>query len=62
MTIKQAKVMRDHSIIPMLVSEVELEHLEVLKRGLADKMKPDKSDNTYSHITILNMNTHFMKF
>uniref|UniRef100_I3K723 Adenylate kinase 9 n=1 Tax=Oreochromis niloticus TaxID=8128 RepID=I3K723_ORENI len=48
MTLKQAELMGSQSIIPMIVVELELDIVEVLKRGLADKMKPhlthDSSD------------------
>lgn len=46
MTLKQAELMGSRSIIPMIVVELELDIVEVLKRGLADKMKPNKSENT----------------
>uniref|UniRef100_A0A3Q1CXD4 Nucleoside-diphosphate kinase n=1 Tax=Amphiprion ocellaris TaxID=80972 RepID=A0A3Q1CXD4_AMPOC len=42
MTLKQAQLMESRSIIPMIVVELELDTVEVLKRGLADKMKPNK--------------------
>lgn len=44
-TLKQAELMGSRSIIPMIVAELELDTVEVLKRGLVDKMKPDKSDH-----------------
>lgn len=46
MTLKQAELMGSQSIIPMIVVELELDIVEVLKRGLEDKMKPNKSENT----------------
>ncbi|XP_008299656.1 adenylate kinase 9 [Stegastes partitus] len=42
MTLKQAELMGFRSIIPMIVVELELDTVEVLKRGAADKMKPNK--------------------
>uniref|UniRef100_A0A3B5A2W7 Adenylate kinase 9 n=1 Tax=Stegastes partitus TaxID=144197 RepID=A0A3B5A2W7_9TELE len=41
MTLKQAELMGFRSIIPMIVVELELDTVEVLKRGAADKMKPN---------------------
>ena len=41
-TLKQAELMGSRSIIPMIVVELELDTVEVLKRGLVDKMKPYK--------------------
>lgn len=46
MTLKQAQQMGSRSIIPMIVVELELDTVEVLKRGLVDKMKTNKSENT----------------
>ncbi|MEQ2181064.1 hypothetical protein GOODEAATRI_007502 [Goodea atripinnis] len=42
MTLKQAELMEDRSIIPMIVFELDLETVEILKRGLVDKMNPSK--------------------
>ncbi|KAM4713125.1 adenylate kinase 9 [Anableps anableps] len=42
MTLKQAELMESWSIIPMIVFELQLETVEVLKRGLLHKMKPTK--------------------
>ncbi|XP_067338079.1 adenylate kinase 9 [Channa argus] len=42
MTLKQAQLMDSHSIIPMIVVELELDTVEVLKRGLVEKLKPNK--------------------
>lgn len=47
--------MGSQSIIPMIVVELELDIVEVLKRGLADKMKPNKSEN----IELINIMTDF---
>ncbi|XP_028252479.1 adenylate kinase 9 isoform X2 [Parambassis ranga] len=41
-TLKQAKLMDSLSIIPMIVVELELDVVEVLRRGQVDKMNPDK--------------------
>lgn len=41
-TLKQTELMDSHRIIPMLVVELELDTLEVLKRGQIDKMNPNK--------------------
>ncbi|XP_037541400.1 adenylate kinase 9 [Nematolebias whitei] len=41
-TLKQTELMGSHRIIPMLVVELELDTLEVLKRGQIDKMNPNK--------------------
>ncbi|XP_074541277.1 adenylate kinase 9 [Halichoeres trimaculatus] len=41
-TLKQAELMRTKRIIPMIVVELELDAMEVRKRGLSDKMKPNK--------------------
>ncbi|XP_056150135.1 adenylate kinase 9 [Lampris incognitus] len=43
MTLKQAELMEAHSIIPMTVVELALDTAEVLKRGLIDKMKPNRA-------------------
>lgn len=47
--------MGSQSIIPMIVVELELDIVEVLKRGLTDKMKPNKSENT----ELINIMTDF---
>ncbi len=47
-TLKQAELMESRSIIPMIVIELELDTVEVLKRGLVDKMKPNKSENAHN--------------
>lgn len=41
-TIKQAELLGARNMIPLVIFELELETVEVLKRGLADKMKPNK--------------------
>ncbi|KAM9703756.1 adenylate kinase 9 [Menidia menidia] len=41
-TLKHAELMGSRGIIPMIVVQLELNTVEVLKRGLADKMKPNK--------------------
>lgn len=42
MTLKQAELMISRSIIPMVVAELQLDTVEVLKRGIVDKMMPNK--------------------
>ncbi|XP_054617797.1 adenylate kinase 9 [Dunckerocampus dactyliophorus] len=42
LTMKQAELMQSHSIIPMIIVEMELETVEVLKRGLTGKMEENK--------------------
>ncbi|KAM9354982.1 adenylate kinase 9 [Pholidichthys leucotaenia] len=42
MTLKQAEMMESRSIIPMIVVELKLDTVEVLRRGLIDKMRPNK--------------------
>uniref|UniRef100_A0A4W5PEI0 Adenylate kinase 9 n=1 Tax=Hucho hucho TaxID=62062 RepID=A0A4W5PEI0_9TELE len=44
MTRKQADLMEARSIIPVLVVELQLDTVEVLKRGLSDKMKLNRSE------------------
>ncbi|KAM8832237.1 adenylate kinase 9 isoform 2-T2 [Spinachia spinachia] len=39
-TLKQSQLMASRSIIPMILYELELDTMEVLRRGLLDKMKP----------------------
>ncbi|XP_068199434.1 adenylate kinase 9 [Antennarius striatus] len=41
-TLKQAQLLGSWSIIPMIIIELELDTVEVLKRGLEDKMKLNK--------------------
>lgn len=54
MTVKQAELMGSRSITPMIVVELELDTVEVLKRGLADKMKPKTSENE-QHLCLLTL-------
>lgn len=49
MTLKQAELMASRSIIPMIVVELELDAVEVLRRGLINKMKANKSENKFNH-------------
>lgn len=51
MTMKQAELMQDNSIIPMMVVEMEMDTLEVLKRGLALKMEENKSEYRILRLT-----------
>ncbi|XP_039454978.1 adenylate kinase 9 isoform X1 [Oreochromis aureus] len=55
MTLKQAELMGSQNIIPMIVVELELDIVEVLKRGLADKMKPNKPHLTHDSSEILHI-------
>uniref|UniRef100_H2UNG5 Uncharacterized protein n=1 Tax=Takifugu rubripes TaxID=31033 RepID=H2UNG5_TAKRU len=55
MTLKQAKLMGSRSITPMIIVELELDTVEVLKRGLADKMRPKKSEHL--HLSLLLITT-----
>ncbi|KAK7907798.1 hypothetical protein WMY93_016410 [Mugilogobius chulae] len=41
-TLKQAQLMTSRNIIPMVVAELKIDTLEVLKRGLKDKIKPNQ--------------------
>lgn len=43
MTIKQAELLGSRNLVPMITVELELDTVEVLKRGLVDKMRPNKS-------------------
>ncbi|XP_054876008.1 adenylate kinase 9 [Poeciliopsis prolifica] len=42
MTLKQAELMESQNIVPMLVFELQISTLEVLLRGLFDKLNPNK--------------------
>ncbi|KAM7395370.1 hypothetical protein PAMA_006910 [Pampus argenteus] len=55
MTLKQAQLMGSRSIIPMIVVELELDTVEVLKRGLVDKMKPKKPHLMHDSSEILHI-------
>ena len=48
MTLKQAELMASQSIIPMIVIELELDTGEVLRRGHADQIKPNKYENIHT--------------
>ncbi|XP_054474711.1 adenylate kinase 9 [Anoplopoma fimbria] len=54
-TLKQAEMMLSRSIIPMIVVELELDTVEVLRRGLLDKMKPNKPHLTHDSSEILHI-------
>ncbi|XP_035472613.2 adenylate kinase 9 isoform X1 [Scophthalmus maximus] len=54
MTLKQAELMGSRSIIPMIVTELELDTVEVLKRGHLDKMKPNKPHLVHDNTEIRN--------
>ncbi|XP_075315081.1 adenylate kinase 9 [Odontesthes bonariensis] len=55
MTFKQAELMGSKSHIPMIVVELELDTVEVLKRGLADKMKSNKPHLMHDSSEILDI-------
>ncbi|XP_070781653.1 adenylate kinase 9 [Enoplosus armatus] len=55
MTLKQAELMESRSIIPMIVVELELDTVEVLKRGLVDKMNPNKPHLMHDSSEILHI-------
>ncbi|XP_051264627.1 adenylate kinase 9 isoform X2 [Dicentrarchus labrax] len=54
-TLKQAELMGSRSIIPMIVAELELDTVEVLKRGLVDKMKINKPHPMHDSSEILHI-------
>ncbi|XP_038592648.1 adenylate kinase 9 isoform X2 [Micropterus salmoides] len=54
-TLKQAELMGSRGIIPMIVAELELDTVEVLKRGLVDKMKPNKPHVMHDSSEILHI-------
>ncbi|KAM3602818.1 uncharacterized protein V6R79_011333 [Siganus canaliculatus] len=60
-TSKQVKLMESRSIIPMIVCELELDTVEVLKRGLVDKMKPDKPHLMHDSSEILHIRNTYHK-
>uniref|UniRef100_UPI003AAF6DC3 adenylate kinase 9 n=1 Tax=Centroberyx gerrardi TaxID=166262 RepID=UPI003AAF6DC3 len=53
MTLKQAEMMEARSIIPMTVVELGMDTVEVLNRGLIDKMKPNKPHPMHDSSEIL---------
>ncbi|XP_056260814.1 adenylate kinase 9 isoform X1 [Seriola aureovittata] len=55
MTLKQAELMSSRSIIPMIVAELELDTVEVLKRGLEDKIKSNKPHLMHDSSEILHI-------
>ncbi|XP_037100184.1 adenylate kinase 9 isoform X2 [Syngnathus acus] len=55
MTMKQAELMQANSIIPMMVVEMELDTVEVLKRGLASKMEENKPHLMHDSAEILHI-------
>ncbi|XP_044026265.1 adenylate kinase 9 isoform X2 [Siniperca chuatsi] len=54
-TLKQAELMGSQSIIPMIVVELGLDTVEVLRRGLVDKMKPNKPHLMHDSSEILHV-------
>ncbi|XP_050927825.1 LOW QUALITY PROTEIN: adenylate kinase 9 [Lates calcarifer] len=55
MTLKQTELMGSRSIIPMIVAELQLDTVEVLKRGLVDKIKPNKPHPMHDSSEILHI-------
>ncbi|KAJ8355677.1 hypothetical protein SKAU_G00184710 [Synaphobranchus kaupii] len=55
MTKKQADLMESHSTVPVRVIELQLDTIDVLKRGLADKMKHPRSYPLHDSSQILNI-------
>ncbi|XP_061900631.1 adenylate kinase 9-like isoform X1 [Entelurus aequoreus] len=55
MTMKQAQLMQSHSIIPMIMVEIEMGTVEVLKRGLASKMEENKPHLAHDSTAILHI-------
>ncbi|XP_029352962.1 adenylate kinase 9 [Echeneis naucrates] len=55
MTLKQAELMSSRSIIPMIVAELELDTVEVLKRGLVDNINPNKPHPMHDSPKILHI-------
>ncbi|KAK1889504.1 Adenylate kinase 9 [Dissostichus eleginoides] len=60
-TLKQTELMGSRSIIPMIVVELGLDTVEVLKRGLLDKMKPNKPHLMHDSSEILHINNSCYK-
>ncbi|KAM9339254.1 adenylate kinase 9 [Symphorus nematophorus] len=54
-TLKQARLMGSRSIIPMVVVELKLDTVDVLRRGLVEKMKPDKPHLMHDSSEILHI-------
>ncbi|XP_068433457.1 adenylate kinase 9 isoform X2 [Clinocottus analis] len=54
-TLKQSELIGSRSIIPMICVELEMDTVEVLKRGLLDKMKPNKPHLTPDSSKILHI-------
>lgn len=52
-TIKQAELLGARNLIPLVIFELELDTVEVLKRGLTDKMKPNKLVTVLYEVHIL---------
>ncbi|CAB1435476.1 unnamed protein product [Pleuronectes platessa] len=57
MTLKQAELMGSRSIIPMIVIELELDTVEVLRRGHMDQIKPNKPHLMHDSTEILHNRT-----
>ncbi|XP_072537006.1 adenylate kinase 9 [Salminus brasiliensis] len=61
MTKRQADLMEAHSIIPVRVIELQLDTVEVLRRGLADKMKFNRPYPMHDSPQILNIRNSCFK-
>ncbi|KAL0967755.1 hypothetical protein UPYG_G00256470 [Umbra pygmaea] len=62
MTRRQAELMEARSIIPMRVVELQLDTVEVLKRGFTDKMEPNRHYLLHDSPQILNIrNSNFKR-
>ncbi|KAG9347613.1 hypothetical protein JZ751_005184, partial [Albula glossodonta] len=55
MTKKQADLMETHSVMPVRLIELQLDTIDVLKRGLADKMKMTRPYPLHDSSQILNI-------
>ncbi|XP_030626692.1 adenylate kinase 9 [Chanos chanos] len=61
MTKRQAELMEFHSIIPVRVMELQLETVEILKRGCRDKRKENRPYPVHDSPHILNVKTSCFK-
>ncbi|XP_072307858.1 adenylate kinase 9-like [Eucyclogobius newberryi] len=61
MTIKQVELMASRCIIPMVVVQLKLDTVEILKRGLTDKMKPNQPYVKHNSAEILQIRNSCFK-
>ncbi|XP_034436680.1 adenylate kinase 9-like [Hippoglossus hippoglossus] len=61
MTLKQAELMASRSIIPMIVIELEMDTVEVLRRGHVDQIKPNKPHLMHDSSELLHIRTSHYK-